>query len=379
MNDKNRLTWVNNNFISKEFYAPFIIEKDIDYYEDLSQKLKSFYDRAAEVGADEESLGILDKYRKKILEALRSYYRADIAKSNTIILNLIKEIGDDRLAVTTLNDSLAFPGAHDQELQFFRCRTGNPSNAYAAKDMVHLPKSLRAKSGNYRFSIPGNPSLYLANSSYGCWIETGFPAEIDFNVSPVLLDGSQKIFNLAVSIRQFYYLNEYESSRVRTWLKLMMLNIATSYRINECGRTFKSEYIISQAVMMACKKLGYDGVAYFSKRVADEVFAQCAINLALFVNYKKEYSDLVRHMKVDDAFNFSIYKNLNASATNTMYSLRSVNNGLITNIGSYDGQYGYMETDFFKFDQFLFESWRKKPNGKSKDQISWGFRERKNN
>ena len=30
--------------------------------------------------------------------------------------------------------------------------------------------------------------LYLANSSYGCWIETGFTAEIDFNVSPVLLD-----------------------------------------------------------------------------------------------------------------------------------------------------------------------------------------------
>ena len=117
MNDENRLTWVNNNFIAKEFYAPFIIEKDIDYYEDLSQKLKFFYDCAAEAGADEESLGIINKYRKKILEALRSHYRADIAKSNTIILNLLKEIGDDRLAVTTLNDSFAFPGAHDQELQ----------------------------------------------------------------------------------------------------------------------------------------------------------------------------------------------------------------------------------------------------------------------
>ncbi len=60
--------------------------------------------------------------------------------------------------------------------------------------MMYLPISLRSKSGNYRFSIPGNPSLYLANSSYGCWIETGFPADIDFNVSsPVLLDGKQKI------------------------------------------------------------------------------------------------------------------------------------------------------------------------------------------
>ena len=42
MNDEKRLTWVNNNFIAKELYAPFIIEKDIDYYEDLSQKLKLF-------------------------------------------------------------------------------------------------------------------------------------------------------------------------------------------------------------------------------------------------------------------------------------------------------------------------------------------------
>ena len=68
---------------------------------------------------------------------------------------------------------------------------------FKAKDMLHLPKKMRSKSGNYRFSIPGNPSLYLSNSSYGCWIETGFPSDNEFNVSPVLLDGSQKIFNLA--------------------------------------------------------------------------------------------------------------------------------------------------------------------------------------
>ena len=51
-----------------------------------------------------------------------------------------------------------------------------------------------------------------------------------------------------------------------------MLMVATSYKINESGRTFKSEYIVSQAVMMACKKLGYDGVAYFSRRVSDVSF-----------------------------------------------------------------------------------------------------------
>ena len=160
-----------------------------------------------------------------------------------------------------------------------------------AKDMSHLPYSLRAKSGNYRFSIPGNPSYYLSNSSYGCWIETGFPPDIEFNVSPVLLDGTQTIFNLAVSIRDISCLNECERERVHTWIKLLMLTMATSYTINEPGRSFKSEYIISQSIMMACKKLGYDGVAYYSKRVSDEIFARCAVNLALFVDYKNEYSE----------------------------------------------------------------------------------------
>ena len=57
----------------------------------------------------------------------------------------------------------------------------------------------------------------------------------------------------------------------------------------------------------------YDGVAYYSKRVYDEVFARCAINLALFVDYKGDYSELIKHMKIDDAFNFGLYKQLCAS------------------------------------------------------------------
>ena len=80
--------------------------------------------------------------------------------------------------------------------------------------MLHLPKEMRAKSGNYRFSIPGNPSLYLSNSSYGCWIETGFPSEINFNVSPVILDGTQKIFNLAVSSRDFFITHDLDLDEI---------------------------------------------------------------------------------------------------------------------------------------------------------------------
>lgn len=366
------LTWMNNGFICKDLYAPFVLEKDSDYIDDLKKKYKIVLQQAESAGADDESLKILKKFRNKILEALKCYYKADIEKCNTIIRNLIKDVGEDPFAVNTLDKSYAFPGGAGTEIQFFRCRMGNPSNAYVAKDMLHLPLKLRAKSGNYRFSIPGNPSLYLANSSYGCWVETGFPSENEFNVSPVLLDGTQKVFNLAVSIRDFHALNEFEENRVHCWLKLYMLTVATSYRIKEEGRTFKSEYIISQSIMMACKKQGYDGVAYYSKRVSDELFALCAINLALFVDYTGEYSKIVKHMKMDDAFNYGLYEHLNSTLTYRAYELRSTRTLYITNIGCFDRQYPYRETKFSKFDEFLFATWRDNRTGKAKDQIPWG-------
>lgn len=366
------LTWLNNGFISKDLYAPFILEKDVNYLGDLSRRYSIVLSRAKAAGADDESLKILQKYKNKIIESVKCYCNADIQKSSTIIKNLIMDIGENPFAVAPLRDSFAFHGSHDQELQFFRSRTGHPSKSFNAKEMSYLPFDARAKSGNYRFSIPGSPSLYLSNSSYGCWIETGFPPEIDFNVSPIVLDGTQKIFNLAVTIRDFSQLNEFESSRVHCWLKLYMLSIATSYRIREEGRIFKSEYIVSQSIMMACKRLGYDGVAYYSKRVDDELFALCAINLALFVNYDKRKSNIEQHMKIDDAFNYAVYKQLGNSLKCKEYRLRSTATGFITNIGNYDRQYPYHETDFYSFDQFLFYTWRDKPNQKGKDYIGWG-------
>ena len=366
-----RLSWLNNGFICKELSAPFFLSKDADYIKDLRKRFLLVKNQAEKAGADAESLKIIEKYRTKIIESLKYYYKADISRSNTIIYNLLKDIGEDPFAVNSLNDSYAFHGNVDGELQFFRCRQGNPSKAFKVKEMLYLPENMRAKSGNYRFSIPGNPSMYLANSSYGCWIETGFPADNDFNVSPVVLDGTQRIFNLAVTVRDFSRLNEFEESRVHFWLKLFMLSLATSYRIEEEGRTFKSEYLIAQSIMMACKKLGYDGVAYYSKRVDNELFALCAINLALFVNYEDEGA-LINHMKMDDPFNFALYKKLDHSLKYKKYDLSSVSTGLITNIGNYTSQYPYRETEFFHFDQFLFYSWRDKTNAPKKDEMEWG-------
>lgn len=127
------LLWLMNGFICRDLYAPFIIERDNDYINDLKRKYKIVLCQAVKAGADEESLKIIRKFSKKIIEALNCYYTADIAKSNTIIKNLLIGIGDDPFAVNTLNNSCAFPGDHSKELQFFRSRIGNPSKAFQLK------------------------------------------------------------------------------------------------------------------------------------------------------------------------------------------------------------------------------------------------------
>ena len=82
---------------------------------------------------------------------------------------------------------------------------------------------------------------------------------------------------------------------------------------------------------------------------------------------------VIKHIKIDDAFNYALYKQLNNSLKYKDYELRSVFTGYITNIGSFERQYPYRETDFYNFDKFLFSTWRDKPNAKGKDVIPWGI------
>ncbi|MGN1343008.1 MAG: hypothetical protein ACI4U3_00395 [Traorella sp.] len=364
-----KLTWIKKLNI-QELHAPYVVEKDENYYDDLKSKYCILYQLAEKAGADEESLKIINKYSKKVKESIRQYYDGKISSAHNKIKNLVKGCADNELAVNTITNSKAFPGKKETEIQFFRARLSEDVHAYKAKEMLHLPLSMRGKTGNYRFSIPGIPSLYLGNISYACWIELGCPPEYKLNVSPVVLDGTQKIFNLAVMTRSIEELHESNKSTVQCWLKLLILMIATSYTVKESNRIFKSEYIVSQSIMLACKELGYDGVAYFSKRVSDEMFAYAAINLALFAPYRpyKKYSTICEHIKVDDSFNYSMYKQLGDVNRKRTYDLRLTETGIITNIGEYrkERQFEYAMTEFCAFDKFLFSTW------KEKNVIEWG-------
>lgn len=354
------------SFSEKEIHAPFKVDTDAEYYSDLRKRFTSFVNILKKAQADEESIRIASRYTDKVCEALRDYYSGRVSSCHQKILHLVEKCCDNKHAVSRLNESCAFPGQKGTEIQFFRARLSEEARTFGAKDMLHHPFKQRSMTGNYRFSIPGVTSLYLCNSSYGCWIEMGCPPEHDFYVSPFVLDGTQKIFNLAVMTRLVDQLRNDEN--VHCWIKLLVLMIATSYSITEKNRSFKSEYIISQSIMLACKKLGFDGVAYFSKRVVNEMFAFNAINLALFAEYRKgnEYALICEHMKVDESLNYQLFRQLTPGAIYKKYNLRTANTALITNIGNFKYQYCYSDTEFYRFDEHLFARWN------DKDKIKWG-------
>lgn len=359
--------WITS-FGDKEIYAPFIIRKDADYYPDLRKRLTHLTKLLENASADEASISIAKRYSDKVCEAVREYYKGNLDSCHRKIENLIGECSSHELAVSELSKSRAFPGTKGAEIQLFRARTISDARALKPRDMLHIPLQQRGKSGNYRFSIPGVISLYLANTSYGCWIEMEKPAEHDFYVSPVVLDGSQKVFNLAVMSRDLFELNDGNEEFVHCWIKLLVLMIATSYKVEEANRTFRSEYIVSQSVMLACKKLGFDGVAYYSKRVEGELLSFAAINLALFVGFdgNSGYGSICRHLKIDEPMNYQLFKQLSYAATYQRYSLRVNATPYITNIGNYKRQYRYSETEFYRFDEHLFGRWD------DKDTCNWG-------
>ena len=120
------------------------------------------------------------------------YYNGCVLEAQSIVNRLINEFEEDGIAISDINNSIAFPpaGCDDRysEVQFFRARLNDVVVDYSANEMLHIPFSCREIVKSERFSIPGLPCLYLANSTYACWIEMGRPADYRFNVSPIIFD-----------------------------------------------------------------------------------------------------------------------------------------------------------------------------------------------
>lgn len=354
-------------FFWNNFSLPIIVDYDNEYYTQLKKKYSDLISGLSILGAPQSILDPLKEFVNEITNAIQEYYRGNIIQAHEKIQIIFKKCCENnQYAISGINESPAFSRARNSEISkvdFYRARLNENIIDYSSKDMLHIPFKERSKVKSERFSIPGLPCLYLGNTSYVCWIELGCPADHRFNVSPVRLDNSQKIFNLAIYKQLLQYIldsgdeDDNIEHNLLSVLKILMINLATSFVVKEENRNFKSEYLVSQMLMIACKNEGYDGITYFSKQVKYEILATTiGVNLVLFADYngESELSKICDHIKVGDSFNFSMFKHLVESQKYCEYSLQIDSSPYQDCIGSFKRKIPYRETDFYYFDKYLF-------------------------
>lgn len=251
------------------------------------------------------------------------------------------------------------------ELSFFRARISIEN--LQSKDMFHIPFNLRGRISTQRFSMPGVPCLYLATTTYGAWIELGRPDCEMFFASAFKIPNDLKILNLCIS--QMFIngsaslADENEIKELETYIEIYPLILATSFRILELDRKFKSEYIISQLVMQAARELGIDGVAYLSKKTEDYYAYPQAVNLAILVPDKfdgtNNYWDRAEEVELTEPRRFSdILKKIRLQHLEHTEPFRAyVNEQFKGNEANKIMEQGkvcsYINTKFSEFDEFL--------------------------
>lgn len=245
-----------------------------------------------------------------ILDSIDKYYNADFSSAKNNIMKILKKYEkSNSFIISDLNSSYAFRGLnHFPELKFsfqnekkFCDNQEYPLSFFKArecdkepciKDMLHIPLNSRELASTNRFSMPGIPCIYLATTSYCCWLELNMPNKHNFYVSSFKIPTDLKVLNLCIShglINGFsIYDNNDQLNLFKQMIEIWPLICASSFTISEKNRVFKSEYIISQLIMQCALEMGIDSIAYLSKKISDSYsYPQC-VNLAIPI--KKENS-----------------------------------------------------------------------------------------
>lgn len=335
--------WYEN--IEGGFDLPIRKAKDNDYFPSLESELSRYIIfLKATVGAPKVVVEDISDICDNILRAINLYYKTDVIEAQKIVREILLKYTDHKFVFSDLKNSYAFRGitpflndqfeenkeqiqsAFARELSFFKARIANdPTIKFTLEQMLHIPFSNRGKVKTQRFSIAGIPCMYFGTSSYVCWTELGKPQNELFNVSSYKIDDDLRVLNLVCAwnlicgltsgVPDVNIFNTDLDELVIDLLKLWPLVCATSYNIEESNRFFKSEYIISQLIMLCLNDLKIDGVAYVSKQCSNDTiaFPNC-INLAIPAKHdNKQISEICKKISVTNATNFGEYMKLNAT------------------------------------------------------------------
>lgn len=128
-----------------------------------------------------------------------------------------------------------------KDVCLYRMRPTEKYELFDEKGMSHIPFNLAHNTSNERYSICGLPSLYLASSAYGCWIEMNCPRIETVNIALFIPDEDIEFLDLC-------YPDENESYNDK-YLILLPIIVACDMPVKYPNANYKYEYTIPQLIL----------------------------------------------------------------------------------------------------------------------------------
>lgn len=367
-----------------DFGLPMMLKQDCEYQKALEDTLKRYCD-FIEKHSNEIMRNCFSEVKQNsegIIEALSEYYAGYTQHSYKLIYEIVSKYKNNQYIVSNVKESYAFKGAasnppsihrnnyremyeHIKAINVILYKGRCDKRVLDRGDMLHIPFDMRGIVKNQRFSINGLPCIYLASTTYGAWRELDCPDNNMLQVSAYRIPSDLKIFNLCIQQHLINgvgsYADDNELEQLKVYVSIFPLVIATSAKVEQNDRTFKSEYIISQILMQVCKEMGIEGIAYISKKDMDSKMYPSAVNLAIMGNVHKgkKYDERIEQFQLTKPVKFSDFLLL---PEETKPNAGGAYKSLVNEI--YHGTYSdtvflagkdvcYTGTVFSKFDEYL--------------------------
>lgn len=240
----------------------FRIKKDSEYQKYLKEELNDYIKWVVE-NYNEHAVEV-KTIADYINDAVALYYKSDFMSAIQSIKRIV-DGGNLLLCDEKMNNK-------DYANALFKARVAESTENIKYKDMLHIPFDRRNIVSSQRFSLSGTPCIYLAKSSYTCWLELNKPEENKFFVSAFELSKPKRFLDLTCLTWEELEEGIEDKNDIKAKLCTFPLIIATSFLVDENrGKPFHSEYIISELLMnVIAISNKYDGVAYYSKKFSDK-------------------------------------------------------------------------------------------------------------
>ena len=350
------------------FNLPIWIENHDEYDEVIIREMKRYRDKLSSKRRWQEDPSFLeevDAVISHIQDAIHLERRGETWKAQQEIHEIIDNYCHERFFVNPITNNFAFRGTaafpdkdedemepqQREALTFFRCRTGKFQKQ---EELYPLSSSMLSFCSAQRYSLAGIPCLYLATTTYCCWMEIGRPEEFSASSYKPTESGKKlRILNLAFSQRQMHNLGK--DSRAAYLLFPLVMAVSVAVKNPRADANFRPEYTISHLVMRCLREFGIAGVAYRSSRIDDAFDLLHTINLAIPLLDREEiFSDFL----VTDPGTFSPQKRLckekqDASGLSYLNKFYTKENTDFYSIACYGHRVDYRDTSFSDIDNYL--------------------------